>query len=198
MVSETDIKEGAGHIRNGGAVAFPTETYYGIGVNPFDEAALARLFALKKRPLNKPLLLIARDERDLDLLAASVPELFRPLMKRWWPGPLTLVFPAREGLSALLTGNTGTIGVRISSHPVARRLVELVGGPVTATSANLSGNPPASSANEVARQFDEGLDYIIDGGETPGVLGSTLVGIDGQRLCLIREGAVPADKILLP
>jgi L-threonylcarbamoyladenylate synthase len=117
-------------------------------------------------------------------------------MRSFWPGPLTLIFPSLDDLPELLTGYTSTVGVRISSHAVARRLVEAVGQPITATSANFSGHPAAVSAREVSEQLGPDIDFILDAGETPGGRGSTIVGINDQgELMILREGVMPAGQI---
>lgn len=187
--SASDVDKAVDVIRRGGIVAFPTETYYGLAVNPFDRVAVARLFALKKRPSAKPLLMLIADEAQLRRLTPAIPSLYMPLLD-FWPGPLTLVFPALSTLSPLVTGDTGTVGARISSHPLAHQLVSRVGHPITATSANISGRPPTTSAAEVASAFGADVDFILDGGQTPGGKGSTLVGLLGRELVLIRDGII--------
>ena len=182
-------------IRSGGVVAFPTETYYGLAVDPFNEQALSRLFSLKERPTSKPLLTIISSQSQLEELTPNIPSLYLPLMS-FWPGPLTLVFKAHPTLSPFVTGHTGTVGARISSHPVANMLVSQAGHPITATSANISGQPASSSAEEVKRAFGDAVDYVLDSGKTPGGNGSTLVGLDGEELVLIRAGVIPFEKIL--
>ncbi len=194
MIPFQSVEEAAIVIKQGGVVAFPTETYYGLAVDPFNDAALEKLFRLKKRPENKPLLTLISGLDQLPRLAENVPPCFLPLMKLW-PAPLTLVFPARKELSRRLTAGTETIGVRISSHPVAQHFVELCGQPLTATSANLSGEAAANSVKEVVAQFSTNLDYIIDGGTTPGGAGSTLVGCADNRLVLLRRGALVPESL---
>lgn len=194
MVSSQSLQEAATIIKQGGVVAFPTETYYGLAVDPFNKAALLKLYKLKKRPENKPLLTLISGLEQLLRLAESVPPCLSPLMELW-PGPLTLVFPARNELSSRLTAGTKTIGVRVSSHPVAQRFVEFCGQPVTGTSANISGVQAATSAQEVAAQFPSGLDYIIDGGKTPGGAGSTLVGCVADKPILLRRGILGPEDL---
>lgn len=194
MIPLSMIQEAATVIRQGGLVAFPTETYYGLAVDPFNEAALAKVFSLKQRPESKPLLTLINHQDQLYLLAAAIPACLVPLMELW-PAPLTLVFPANKALSERLTAGTGTIGVRISPHPIARQLVALCGHPVTATSANLSGMPPAHTAQEVMAQFPRGIDYILDGGRTAGGAGSTLVGCVDGRPVLFRRGVLPPESL---
>ncbi|MEW6500934.1 MAG: L-threonylcarbamoyladenylate synthase, partial [Thermodesulfobacteriota bacterium] len=150
-------------IRAGGVVAFPTETYYGLAVDPFNREALSRLFALKRRPPDKPVLTLIESEAQLPLLARQVPKLYRPLMDAFWPGPLTLVFDAVPELPVILTGYSGTVGVRISSHPMARQLVAALGQPLTATSANYSGQPAAVTPDEVVAQLGLDVDLVLEG-----------------------------------
>ena len=182
-------------ISKGGIVAFPTETYYGLAVDPFNEKALQRLFDLKNRPSSKPILTLINNPEQLPLLTHSIPSQYQSLMDRFWPGPLTLVFTARPAVSAILTGNTSTVGVRISSNQIAQALVDCFGAPITATSANLSGLNPASCPDEVKQQFGGQLDLIIDGGTTLGGSGSTIVGIDANRLKIIRPGVVTGVRL---
>jgi len=190
------IEAAARLIRRGGVVAFPTETSYGLGVDPYNDTALARLFAAKGRPPDKPVLVLVDTEAMLAGLVRDIPSLYRHLMARFWPGPLTLVFPARPGLPRLLTGGTDTIGIRISSHPLARALVTAVGGPVTATSANRSGLAPARSVAAVHDQLQDSIDGVVDGGASPSTGVSTIVTIDDGKLRCVREGAVPFAIIL--
>lgn len=182
-------------LQAGGVVAFPTETYYGLAVDPFNRAALSRLFTLKGRSADKPVLLIIDNPSQLDSLAAEVPPPFAVLMEKFWPGPLTLVFPGAESLPELLTGHRGTIGLRVSSHPVARQLVRAFGRPITATSANFSGQSAAVTACGVREQLGLGVDVVIDGGETPGGQGSTLLGYQEGKVCLLRAGVIPFAQI---
>ncbi|WP_446010826.1 L-threonylcarbamoyladenylate synthase [Candidatus Electrothrix sp.] len=181
----------------GGLIAFPTETYYGLGVDPFNAEALERLFAMKQRQPDKAVLVLVAEQAQVVQLAAEVPAVLQKLMNHFWPGPLTLVFPGRTSLPALLTGGTGNIGIRHSPHPLASRLLHSFGGPITATSANRSGAPPATTAAEVLDSFGAEIDLILDGGTTPGGAGSTLVGCDqDEQLCCLREGVVAFGDVL--
>ncbi|MDH3360626.1 MAG: L-threonylcarbamoyladenylate synthase [Desulfobulbaceae bacterium] len=195
-VSDHDLAVAVRVIKEGGVVAFPTETYYGLAVDSFNSKALARLFEIKQRPLSKAVLVLVQDQKQLPQLVEQVPAVFVPLLDQFWPGPLTLVFPAQDRVSPLLTGGTGTVGVRVSSHPVAARLLFSAGIPLTATSANISGQEPATSAAQVKTQFGDAVDCIIDGGETPGGKGSTLIGCGADGRCLLlRDGVVPFSSI---
>lgn len=195
MFTAADLDRAAAIIKKGGVVAFPTETYYGLAVDPFNEEALETLFRLKRRSRSKPILVLIKDAGQLSLLTPDIPPLFQPLISRFWPGPLTLVFQALAGLSARLTGNTGTVGARISSNPTAKLLAEKTGIPITATSANISGRPPATTSAEIREQFGRHLDMVLEGGQTPGGPGSTVVGADDHGPRLIRAGVIPYQEV---
>jgi L-threonylcarbamoyladenylate synthase len=184
------LLQAADCLQQGGIVAIPTETYYGLAVDPFNEKALQALFYLKKRDVQKPILVLIGALRQLTGLAASVPLPYQSLMDTFWPGPLTLIFPGHKDLSPLLTGGTGNIGVRFSSNPIATHLCRIWGRAITATSANISGMPPASKASEVRKIFGSKIDYIIDGGRCPGEASSTVVGIRDGCIELVREGKI--------
>ncbi len=192
---QKQIDQAVSILREGGLIAFPTETYYGLGVDPFNTSALERLFAVKKRPNLKPVLVLVPDRDQVTGVAAAVPEVAVKLMDRFWPGPLTIVFPARNELSAMLTGGTGTIGVRLSPHPVALALLEAFGGPLTATSANRSGGNAAATEKEVREIFGNDVDMVLEGGRTSGLLPSTLIGFEDDEVTCIREGRIPFDEI---
>lgn len=191
-----DLNVAVAVLNDGGVVAFPTETYYGLAVDPFNPLALNHLFSLKQRDVGKPILTLVDDRESLPSLVQDIPSLYEPLMKEFWPGPLTLVFPARVNLPILLTSGTSTIGVRQSSHSFARQLLRAFGRPLTATSANISGRAAATDAYEVKSQFGSKVDIIFDGGKTPGTIGSTIIGREGKSLKLIREGVIPFKEIL--
>ncbi len=183
-------------LRGGGVVAFPTETYYGLAVDPFNVQALERLFALKARPQARPVLVLVRDPEQIPLLARHSPAVYTSLMARFWPGPLTLIFPARSALPPQLTAQTQGIGLRQSPHPVALRLLEAFGGPLTATSANRFGEAAASSAQQAAKLFCHGQEgFVLDGGTTAGQAGSTVVGMRGEGLCCLRQGVIPFAEV---
>jgi L-threonylcarbamoyladenylate synthase len=174
----------------GGLVAFPTETFYGLGAAALDARAARRIFELKGRPRASPLLVLV-DSVAMAERIADVPDHARALIARHWPGPLTLVFRARPGLPDEVTASTGTIGVRWSSHPVARGLVVALGAPVTAPSANPSGAPPPTTAADVVRDFGDAIEFVIDGGATPGAAPSTVLDVTVDPPRVIRAGAVP-------
>jgi len=182
-------------ILRGGVVAFPTETFYGLGADAGNIQALEKVFQAKGREEHKPLLLLLADRTWISGLVKEIPMVAESLMKNFWPGPLTLIFEASPHLSLLLTGGTGKVGLRISSHPVAQALVQKVGQAITGTSANLSGQPSASLVAEVFRGLGGEIDAILDGGQTAGGLGSTVLDVTGERPRIIRRGAIPGSQL---
>jgi len=177
-------------LQQGRIVAFPTETYYGLAVDPNNESAVTALFNLKKRPVDKPLLLLVKNTSQLSHLISHVPPELKPLMEKYWPGPLTLIFPAHPLVNNKITARTGTVGIRISPHPIAEKIVGKFGGAITATSANISGRPPAKTAQEVVDMFGDDIDYVLDGGGTTAGLCSTIIGVKDSQLQVIRTGVV--------
>lgn len=176
-----------------GVIALPTETYYGLAVRPTQEPALRRLIELKGRPPDKPILVLIGHRDQLVELVDSIPPAAAVLMELFWPGALTIVFPAASGLSPLLTAGTGTIGIRLSPLVPLRRLLEQTGA-LTGTSANRSSEPSLDRAGEVERTLGAAVDVILDGGRTPGGLASTVIdACDRPRV--IRAGALPAERI---
>lgn len=194
-VSTHSLERAVRLLRSGGIVAFPTETYYGLAVDPFNEHALERLFLLKARPQAKPVLVLVRDRSQIPLLATQTPALYRGLMQRFWPGPLTLIFPAAGYLPSQLTADTGGVGLRQSPNSVAAKLLQAYGGPLTATSANRSGAAPATDAEQALALFSGYEGLVLDGGITPGGAGSTVAGLDNGRLRCLRAGKVSFAEV---
>jgi L-threonylcarbamoyladenylate synthase len=168
-------------------VAYPTETFYGLGVDAFSEAALERLRALKGRG-EKAISVLIDGDAMLARLCAEVPPLAAELMRRHWPGALTIALPARPGLPAALVSD-GFVAVRQSPHPLARAMVTHFGGPVTTTSANRAGEPPATTGAAVTAALGDGC-HLLDGGATTGGAPSTLVRVRGDAVEVLRRGAV--------
>jgi L-threonylcarbamoyladenylate synthase len=181
-------------IADGGLVAFRTDTFYGVGADPFNPSALELINTLKGRD-GKPILVLAADAEDAERLIAERTRTFELLAARHWPGALTLVAAARAEVPELLTAGTGTIGVRLPEDAEARAIVRACGGLLTATSANPAGRPPARTAAEVADYFPKGLGLIIDGGATRTELPSTVVDVTGTSPRLIREGVVTRTEL---
>lgn len=178
-----------------GIIAVPTETFFGLAVNPFQEAALSRLFALKQRAPEKPVLLLIDGPALLSQVAREVPKVATRLIEKFWPGPLTIIFPSHPHLPRLITAGTGTIGVRQPRHALTCRLITALGHPITGTSANRSGRPPLTRAAEVARELGAEVDLILDAGDCPGGLPSTIIDISRSLPRLVRAGAIPATEL---
>jgi L-threonylcarbamoyladenylate synthase len=170
-------------------IIYPTETLYGLGANPFDHEAVERLYAIKGREVDKPIPFLIKDQEMLATLVEKVPPLGRELMARYWPGPLTLIFQAKQGLPAPLRGKDGTIGLRISAHPIARQLVEAMDVPLIATSANPTGEADLTDVGSIAGIFGDQVDLIIDGGPVPGI-GSTVIDLTASPPRIVRQGQI--------
>lgn len=200
-ISESSLREAGEVVRSGGVIAFPTETFYGLGVDPFNVPAVQRLCNLKGRsPQTRPVLVLIRSRHELQALVSEITPAAERLMQACWPGPLTLVFRATEAVPSVLTAGTGTIGVRLSAYPDVQRVLEMIGGSLTGTSANRTGQPPATTAEEVERAFGADVDLIVNGGSTPGGLPSTVVDTTVSPPRLIRAGCVSqaALRAVLP
>jgi L-threonylcarbamoyladenylate synthase len=187
------IHKAAAVIRNGGIIIYPTETLYGLGANPFDLAAVERLYKLKGREAGKPIPFLIKDQEMLDTLVADVPPIGRQLMEQYWPGPLTLIFRAKEGLPPPVRGEAGTIGVRISAHPIARLIVEAIAVPLTSTSANPAGEQDLSDAQSIADILGDQVDLVIDGGKVAGQ-GSTVVDLTTTPPTVVRPGMIEISR----
>ena len=182
-------------IKQGGVIAFRTDTFYGLGADPFNAAAVARIRTLKGREDDKPILLLIADPADVERLIVDPSREFQELAARFWPGPLTIIGHAVSELSEEMTAGTGTVGVRLPADANLRSLVRDCGGALTATSANPAGREPARSAEDVRSYFPEGLDLILDGGEVTAIEPSTVVDATLSPPRVVREGAIPARLI---
>src|SRR4030095_11647494 len=182
-------------ITNGGVIAFRTDTFYGLGADPFNASAVRRIKEHKVRDDGKPILLLIADSSDADRLIRNRSEIFDDVATRFWPGPLTIVGFANEALPHEVMAGTGTVGVRLPGDENVRGLVRHCGGVLTATSANLSGQPPSRSTSEVTEQFGAGIDLIIDGGVVTATEPSTVLDVTQKPLRLIREGAIKRSDL---
>jgi len=182
-------------LKNDGLIVYPTETFYGLGANCFSSVAVKKIFALKKRDRSKPLPIVISDRTMLKSVAAVIPPVTEPFLQLFWPGPLTLIFPADFSLPRDLLGSAKTIGVRLPAHPGLRDLVKSAGFPITATSANLSGEGELSDPDRVFDIFTGKVDCIIDGGKTKGGLPSTVIDLTSPRPQMLREGAIPLSDL---
>lgn len=177
-------------ISKGGVIAFRTDTFYGLGADPFNPAAVAKLRQVKGREENKPILLLLADASVANRFLAERSAAFEDVARRYWPGPLTIVGPALDGLSGEITAGTGTVGVRVPADEGVRKLVRQCGGAITATSANPSGSDPARSAAQVLEYFGDRIDLIVDGGEVTATEPSTVLDVTTSPPRVIREGVI--------
>lgn len=182
-------------ISNGGVIAFRTDTFYGLGVDPFNAPAVARLRQLKGREDNKPILLLISDAEQVERLIANRSHQFKVAAREFWPGPLTIVGSAVAGLPEEITAGTGSVGVRLPAGESVRAFVRECGGVLTATSANPAGREPARSAQEVASYFTNDVDLIVDGGEVTATEPSTVLDVLTSPPRIVREGAIPRSVI---
>jgi L-threonylcarbamoyladenylate synthase len=189
-----DLDAALATLRRDGGVVYPTETFYGLGARALVPEAVARVAALKGRDAGKPIALVVADDAMLARVVARVPAPARRLVDAFWPGPLTLVLPAHADLPRPLTGGSGMIGVRVSSHPTAHALVAALGEPLTATSANPGGEAPALDVPEARRYFGDAVAYV-DGGRLAGGLGSTVLLVADDAARVIRRGATSIDAL---
>jgi L-threonylcarbamoyladenylate synthase len=180
-------------LKESGLIALPTESFYGLAAAPFDEQALARLWQVKHRSEGKPILVLIGDGSQLGPFVRSTPNAAHVLMNAFWPGPLTIVFPASAGLSDAVTAGTGSVGIRLSAWPPLRELLRRVGA-VTGTSANREGMPPPTTAEEVQHSLGDVLDLIVDAGPTTGGRPSTVIDVRGP-IRIVREGAIERGAI---
>jgi L-threonylcarbamoyladenylate synthase len=185
----TGVERAAACIEAGGLLIFPTETVYGIGADFNDIAAIHRVFAAKGRQTEQALPLLVSTQDQLDQVISFLPSNARILIDRFWPGPLTLVLPAHSEVPRVLTGGLPTVAVRQTASPIACALIDRLGKPVIGTSANRSGQPPATSAKEAASTFSNDIDLILDGGQTT-VSPSTLVDVSGTEVSILRYGPI--------
>jgi L-threonylcarbamoyladenylate synthase len=184
-----------GILAAGGVIAYPTETFYALGADANSAAAVERIFALKGRSPKNPISLIIAGNEDLERVASEVPESAHVLAARFWPGPLTMVLRASAAMPAEVTGSTGKVGVRVSSHPVASGIARACGFPLTATSANLSGEPPALAPPDLAGDLAAGVAVVIDGGSAPGGPPSTVIDLTEDPPRILREGRIAETAI---
>ena len=195
VVWNNEIGGAAALLRGGGLVAVPTETVYGLACNGLDAAAVERLYEVKGRPAVKPLSLMVPDAGAIDRCCRDVPEAARVLARRFWPGPLTLVLPAKDTVPAIVRAGGDTLGLRCPDHPLTLRLLREAGIPFAAPSANPSGKPSPKSAAEVLAYFDGNIEAVIDGGPCGIGTESTILSLAETPYRILREGALPADEI---
>ena len=194
IVPASDLQHALAILQNGGIVAFPTDTVYGLGALAFDNAAIESIYSAKKRPIEKAIPILIGDMDDIDKVAENIPDMALRFATRFWPGPLTCVLPKKPTLPPAISA-TPTVAVRIPKHQGAIALFKIA-GPMAVTSANISGQPSPSTAEEVYNQLNGRIPLILDGGKTPGGVPSTLVDCTGNQPKILREGPVSLGQLL--
>ena len=189
------IREAASIIKKGGVVAFPTRSLYGLGADAFCKSAVEKIFAMKRRSHDKPILIFINRKCELARFVRYIPPVALHLMEVFWPGKITIIFKASDIVPINLTAGTGKIGIRLPEHPVALAIADAVKYPVTGTSANLSENRGCSSISELDSRIEEKLDLILDAGSLKGGIGSTVVDVTGDYPKILREGKISAGDI---
>ena len=189
------LTQAADLIHRGGIVAFPTETYYGLGADALNPEAIERIYTIKGRDRDKPILILVESSDRMNALVKPFPPMVERLMADFWPGPLTILFQANDRLPIGLTAGTGKIGIRVPSHPVARALLSAVGAPLTGTSANRAGGRSPQTAEEVQSSIGRELDLVLDAGPTPGEKPSTVLDCTSSPFRIVREGIVARETL---
>jgi tRNA threonylcarbamoyl adenosine modification protein (Sua5/YciO/YrdC/YwlC family) len=185
----------ANYIARGGVVAVPTDTFYGLSADPFNLAAIGRVYEIKGRPESKALPILVSSVEQAVSLVRDVPDSFLTLAQKYWPGALTIVLEATHRLPLKVTGNTGRVALRWANSKVACEIINAVGGPITGTSANLTGMPACTNAADLIIQLGDRLPLILDSGDTRAVVPSTIVRLEGDEWMIIREGAIAENDI---
>jgi len=193
-VLQREVEKGVKILQKGGVIAFPTDTVYGLGADAINATAVERIYEVKNRPKHQQLPLLIADVERLITLADPIPEIAWFLARRFWPGGLTLVLPKTNSLPVYLAPGP-TIAVRIPNHPVCLALIQHLGNPLIGTSANISGQPAALTAEEVGQQLGGKIDFIINGGKCPGGKESTVVDVTRESPIILRQGIIPSEEI---
>ena len=190
------MAEAAEAVLRGGVIGFPTDTLYGLGCSLFDVAAVEMVARLKRRDPSLAVISLISDPRQIYGLATDILPVVKLLVERFWPGPLSLIFKAADIVPARVQGAGGTVALRCPNDRLCHTLLDFIGGPVVSSSANLSGQPPAETAEDVLRIFGNQLDLVIDGGPRRGGVPSTLVDVSGARPRLLRRGTLDVTSVL--
>lgn len=182
-------------LSTGGIVVYPTDTVYGLGCNAFNIEAVERVYKVKRRPLNLPLPVLLADTSQLDMVVDFVPEMARFLIRRFWPGGLTLVLYKKAWLPAIVTAGSDKVAVRVPNHAVPLTIIRGLGSPIIGTSANISDRPSPVTVEEAKEQLGEQVDLFIDAGRCPGGIESTIVDVTTETPVILRAGIIPESEI---
>lgn len=193
-MSNFQIQKAVSALRNGGVIAIPTDTVYGLGADAFNVDAVQKLYHIKGRPEEKPIPLVLGSVADIDKVAQNIPDFFYHLTKKYWPGGLTIIVESKNLLSQLTAGGN-TVGIRIPNHGLLLEILHEFGGPMAITSANLSGDAASTSPQELGLELTNKLDYIVDDGKTPGPIPSTVYDISISPPVIRREGIISKETL---
>ena len=183
-------------ILDGNLIALPTETFYALSADLYNLRAVERIFQIKGRPDWKPLLVLIDSIDQAEAISKDIPPVFYEIAARYWPGPLTLILPAAKRISLKVTGGTGTVGVRIPNQPFTRSVIGKVRLPIIGTSANLSGHPSCSAAEDVLRHLGGKIELVVDSGDSPGTTPSTVLDLTSKPARVVREGVIPKEVLV--
>ena len=189
------LKEPAQIIRNGGIVIFPTETVYGIGTSGLDEDAIKKLYEVKLRPLNKPISLLVNNLEMVEKIAKNITEVEYRLMEKFFPGPLTIILEKKDIVPDILTSNTNTVGIRMPSGEIAKKLIEFAGVPIATSSSNISGKPSGTNITDIKKDFKGKVDCFIDNGESELGIPSTVIRVIDNIPHILRQGTISEKEI---
>lgn len=194
-INEEELKKVANGIKNGMVALLPTETVYGIGTNGLDAEAVEKIYKIKGRNLKNPINLLVSDIKMVETVAQDITDIEYQLMKTFFPGPFTLILKRKKIVPNIVTAGNETVGVRMPSHPIARKLVQYAGIPLSAPSANISGRPSGTNLEDILEDFAEQVDFVIDGGKSNFGLESTIVKVIDGTAHILRPGAITIDQI---
>ncbi len=189
------IEEPAKILKDGGIVVFPTETVYGIGVNGLSEPAIKKLYKIKQRPINKPISLLVNSIEMIEKVAKDISDIEYDLIKKFFPGPLTIVLKKKENVPDILTAGLETVGIRMPENDIALKLIEYSGVPIATPSANISGKPSGTNMKEIMKDFNDKVDYFIDGGVSKIGVASTIVQIIDGIPHILRKGKISEEQV---
>ena len=190
-----ELKIPAKIIKEGGIVIFPTETVYGIGTNGLNKEAIKKLYEVKQRPLNKPISLLVSNIEMVNQVAKNISKLEYKIMQNFFPGPLTIILEKKDIVPDILTANTNTVGIRMPSGEIARKLIEYAGVPIATPSANISGKPSGTNIKDIQKDFEGKVDCFIDNGESKLGIPSTIVRVINNEVHILRQGSISTEQI---
>ena len=195
QIKEVELKEIARNMKQGKVAVFPTETVYGIGTNGLDENAIKKLYDIKQRPLSKPISLLVSSIEMINFVAKDITKIEYSLIKKFFPGPLTIILKKKDIVPNILTANSDTVGIRMPANVEALTLIEYAGVPIATSSANISGEPSGINIKKVKKDFEGKVDYFIDGGESKIGFGSTVVQVIDGIPHILRQGSITKEQI---